>query len=88
MAKQLTKEQLQNSETGDVIVEKLFNETYVWVVLKVKKERNETTLNLSEVGNSSHRSKLIVGSNFNKEGDRRYKSSSGNVIVKYYQNEI
>jgi hypothetical protein len=83
MAKQLTKRELQNLEIGSIVTEKLFNETYH---LKVEKIESEKILTYHMVDiNSKKRGKLVVAENFNKEGDRKYKSSNGSVIVKYYE---
>lgn len=82
MNNQLTKKQLQNLEVGKIITEKLFNETYNWKVDKIDNDV-QITYHLSEI-TTNKKSKLIVSENFNKEGDRKYKSSKGSIIVKYY----
>lgn len=85
MGTQLTKRELQNLEVGQIITEKLFNETYHQEVVKID-DNKDIVYHLVEI-NSKKRSKLTVGENFNKEGDRKYKSPNGSVIVKYYKYE-
>ena len=83
MERQLTKDELKELEIGQIITEKIFNETYNWEVYKTDKDKS-ITHHLIEI-DSNKRSKLIVSDNFNSEGDRKYKSPHGQVIVKYYE---
>jgi len=83
MERQLTKDELKVLEVGQVITEKVFNETNNWEVYKTDQGQS-VTHHLIEI-NSKKRTKLIVSDNFNKEGDRKYKSPHGQTIVKYYE---
>lgn len=77
---QLTKAQLQSLIVGSKITEKYFNETYNWEVKNI----TDGVYHLQQIGGKK-RTKLTVDGNFNSEGDRRYKSADGQVIVKYYE---
>lgn len=83
MDTQLTKQELKELNIGDKICEKFWFESYIWEIYRkeIDEERNIVTLYLKE---GKTKTKLIISDNFNKEGDRKYKSFGGNIIVKYY----
>jgi flagellar motor switch protein FliM len=84
---QLTKKDLQNLKVGDVIIEKYFNEEYH---LEVKEKHSndlfEVSYKLQDV-NSKKMKSFKIAENFNKEGDRKWKSSKGSTIIRYYDSK-
>lgn len=81
---QLTKKDLQNLKIGDVIIEKYFNEeNHLQVKEKKLNDVFEVSLKLQNI-NSKKMKSFKVSENFNKEGDRKWKSSKGSTIIRYY----
>ena len=81
--KQLTKSQLQNLRIKDKISETTLGVTSTWEVTSISISKLFPLYDLTET-KTKKKSHLLVGNNFNKEGDRKYKSSRGNLTIKYY----
>jgi hypothetical protein len=80
---QLKKRDLKNLKEGEYIVEKMLDKQNILFVEKVVESDKNKIIHIREII-TDKKSKIVVGENFNREGDRKYKSKKGSLIVKYF----